>query len=161
MNCKKGVETRQQRRRNGITNHSMEITKATATATSTLAAAIHNLSLSSLSSTIRPRPRPYSHSGFSKFPLVSRPTSLTATCSLPNETTTSSEWLNYVLFRVLWTGFWLFLLFVVVFCLCQIILIELGFCVQPQRLLVLTLLFKWRWIFLYFLSTLLSILCLR
>ncbi|KAH8483926.1 hypothetical protein H0E87_028372 [Populus deltoides] len=70
----------------------MEITKATATATSTstLAAAIHNLSLSSLSSTIRPRPRPYSHSGFSKFPLVSRPTSLTATCSLPNETTTST-----------------------------------------------------------------------
>ncbi|KAJ6959596.1 probable inactive shikimate kinase like 1, chloroplastic isoform X2 [Populus alba] len=66
----------------------MEITKATAT--STLAAAIHNLSLSSLSSTIRPRPRPYSHSGFSKFPLVSRPTSLTATCSLPNETTTST-----------------------------------------------------------------------
>ena len=93
----------------------MEITKATAT--STLAAAIHNLSLSSLSSTIRPRPRPYSHSGFSKFPLVSRPTSLTATCSLPNETTTSSEWLNYVLFRVLWTGFWLFLLSFVVFCL--------------------------------------------
>ncbi|KAG6741584.1 hypothetical protein POTOM_054853 [Populus tomentosa] len=67
----------------------MEITKATAT--STLAAAIHNLSLSSLSSTIRPRPRPHSHSSFSKFPLVSRPTSLTATCSLPNETTTSSE----------------------------------------------------------------------
>lgn len=115
LNCKKGVETRRQRRRNGITNHSMEITKATAT--STLAAAIHNLSLSSLSSTIRPRPRPHSHSSFSKFPLVSRPTALTATCSLPNETTTSSESLNYVLFHVLWTGFWLFLLSFVVFCL--------------------------------------------
>ncbi|KAJ6290106.1 hypothetical protein OIU77_001969 [Salix suchowensis] len=66
----------------------MEIT--TATATATLAAAIPNLSLSSLSSTIKPRPRPHSHSRFSKFPIVSRPTSLTTICSLRNETATST-----------------------------------------------------------------------
>ncbi|KAJ6370161.1 hypothetical protein OIU76_028438 [Salix suchowensis] len=68
----------------------MEITTATATATATLAAAIPNLSLSSLSSTIKPRPRPHSHSRFSKFPIVSRPTSLTTICSLRNETATST-----------------------------------------------------------------------
>ncbi|KAB5516219.1 hypothetical protein DKX38_026867 [Salix brachista] len=62
----------------------MEITTATATA------AIPNLSLSSFFSTIKPRPRPYSHSRFSKFPIVSRPTPLTTTCSLRNETTTST-----------------------------------------------------------------------
>ncbi|CAK7328369.1 unnamed protein product [Dovyalis caffra] len=63
----------------------MGITTATAT---TLAATIHNRSLISLSSTIKPRL--HSPSVLSKFPIVSRTKSLTTTCSLPTETTTSA-----------------------------------------------------------------------